>query len=68
MTTGTAFGPQGYQSSTTLPDGTERNRAGFGVDTWCQDCAAGAENGTILDAAFFNMIIGNVKSDEKVAI
>ena len=48
MTTGTAFGPQGYQSSTTLPDGTERNRAGFGVDTWCQDCAAGAENGTIL--------------------
>ena len=68
MTTGTAFGPQGYQSVANLPDGIERNRMGFGIDTWVRDCTAGDENGTILDAAFFNMIIGNLRNVVKQAI
>lgn len=33
-----------------------------GADTWCVDCsAAGATDGTILDATFFNTIIGNLR-------
>ena len=67
-TTGTAFGPQGYQAAERLPAGTTRNRMGRGVDTWVQDCAPGSENGTVLDAAFFNTIIGNLRYLVKSAV
>lgn len=60
--TGTIFGPQTAHVSTDLPDGTSKNRHGDNIDTWCQDCSsASANDGTELDAAFFNVIIGNMR-------
>jgi len=61
MTTNTAFGPQGNNAVTMLPAGTSTNRYGVGVDTWVKDCVPGGASGTVLDAAFFNMLIGNLR-------
>lgn len=54
------FGPQGSQATTSLPPGTNQTR--YGDDpTWCKDCTApNANDATVLDAAFFNNIIGNL--------
>jgi len=62
MPTNTIFGPQGYNAVTALPSGASVNRYGSGVDTWVKDCAAGDKSGTILDAQFFNTIIGNLRN------
>jgi len=59
MATGTAFGPQGYGASTTLPPGTNTNRHGAGKDTWVKDCDSSGGGSTILDAQFFNTLLGN---------
>jgi len=61
MTTNTAFRPQGNNAVTMLPAGTSTNRYGTGVDTWVTDCVPGGASGTVLDAAFFNMLIGNLR-------
>jgi hypothetical protein len=61
-TTDTIFGPQGSNATTTMPDGTTTNRYGSGEDTWAKDSATDAADGTILDAAFFNTIIGNLRT------
>ena len=56
----TAFGPQGPNFSTVRP--ATAAQASGGADTWCVDCsAAGALDGTILDASFFNMFIANLR-------
>ncbi|MFG6500134.1 hypothetical protein [Sulfitobacter sp. 1A15106] len=68
MATNTAFGPQGYNSATSLPPGITNNRAGWGVDTWVVDCTPGDQNGTILDAAFFNMILGSLRNLVRQAV
>ena len=59
--TNTAFGPQGFGAVTALPPGSNTNRFGDGIDTWCADCGADGTGSTILDAAFFNMILGNLR-------
>lgn len=66
MATGTAFGPQGQNAATSLPAGTQSNRYGTGVDTWVSGCGQGG--GTVLDPAFFNMILGNLRNLVKGAI
>lgn len=62
MPTGTAFGPQGYGAATTLPPGSNTNRHGAGIDTWVQDCNASGGGSTILDAQFFNTLLGNIRT------
>ena len=58
----TAFGPQSANAATALPTGTTTNRYGSAVDTWCQDCTDTVNNnGTVLNAAFYNMILGNLR-------
>ena len=60
--TNTAFGPQGFNAATSLPAGTTNNRYGTGVDTWVKPASGPGEcDGTVLDAAFFNTIIGNIR-------
>jgi hypothetical protein len=63
MADNTIFGPQGANAATTLPAGSRTNRNGAAVDTWCRDCSAGGavDDGTVLDAAFFNGIIGSLR-------
>ncbi|RNJ49351.1 hypothetical protein [Methylocystis hirsuta] len=54
------FGPQGAHAANILPGGATKVRYGS-QDTWVRDCsAAGANDGTALDAAFFNILIGNL--------
>lgn len=62
MATGTAFGPQGANASIALDGSEKTNRYGSGVDTWVRDASGvGKCDGTNLDAAFFNMLIGNMR-------
>ena len=62
MATGTAFGPQSANVATALPAGSATNRGGTNVDTWVRDASSNtACDGTVLDAAFFNNIIGNLR-------
>ena len=61
MSTDTIFGPQGLNASLTLPSGVLQNRYGVGTPTWVQDCSAAGSDGTQLNAAFFNTIIGNLR-------
>lgn len=67
MATNTAFGPQGYGAATSLPAGTNTNRHGAGIDTWVQDCNASGGGSTILDAQFFNTLLGNIRTVVKEA-
>ena len=61
MTT-SRFGPQNSNAALALPVGTTRNRYGVAQQTWVKDCSAtGSNDGTILDAAFYNRIIGNLE-------
>ncbi len=63
MTTGTVLGPQGPNATTTLPAGSANNRWGNGVDTWVKDASTATScDGTVLDAAFFNNIIGSLRT------
>jgi hypothetical protein len=56
------FGPQGSHAATTMPSGNTSLRYGTS-DTWVKDCSAtGANDGTNIDAAFFNNIIGNLNT------
>lgn len=56
----TSFGPQGPNFTVTRP--ATLAQASGGTDTWAKDCsAAGAKDGTILDASFFNIIIANLR-------
>ena len=58
----TAFGPQSANAATALPSGSTTNRYGVNVDTWVRDCTDTVNNnGTVLNAAFFNNIIGNLR-------
>lgn len=53
------FGPQGAQASIAVPAGNSTIR--YPGDTWVKDCSApGLNDGTQLDAGFFNNIIGNL--------
>ena len=55
------FGPQKANAAIELPDDIEQNRYGA-VQTWVKDCSAtGKSDGTVLDAAFYNRIIGNLE-------
>lgn len=55
------FGPQNANAATTLPAGTATQRYG-GIQSWVRDCSApGMNDGTILDAAFYNRLIGNLE-------
>lgn len=57
----TSFGPQGPNYATTRP--ATRAQVSGGSDTWAKDCsAAGAKDGSILDASFFNIFIANMRS------
>lgn len=54
------FGPQNSNAATLLPSGSAQQRYGAN-QTWVQDCSApGRNDGTVLDAAFYNRIIGNL--------
>ena len=54
------FGPQNANAALVLPSGADRQRYGT-AQTWVQDCSApGRNDGSILDAAFYNRIIGNL--------
>jgi hypothetical protein len=56
----TAFGPQGPNYTTTRPPADPQ--ASAGVDTWFKNCsAAGAKDGTFATAAFFNVLVGNLR-------
>lgn len=60
--TGTAFGPQGFNAAIALPAGATNNRYGTGVDTWVKPASGNGEcDGTVLDAAFFNVLLGNIR-------
>lgn len=62
MGSGTSFGPQGLNATNTLNPVAGVNRYGTGVDTWVKDASSPtAKDGTVLDAAFFNRIIGNLR-------
>lgn len=51
------FGPQGANAVTVKPDATKQRYGGN--QTWVKDCSApGASDGTVLDAAFYNRLIG----------
>jgi hypothetical protein len=58
-----AFGPQNSNALLALPvDSLKRQRYGS-AQTWVKDASApGANDGTILDAAFFNRIIANLEN------
>ena len=59
--TNTAFGPQGINATTTLPT-ANTNVYGLATDTWVKDCTSAALNdGTVLNAQFFNNILGNLR-------
>jgi hypothetical protein len=54
------FGPQNANAATTLPPTASQQRYGAN-QTWVQDCSGpGRNDGTVLDAAFYNRIIGNL--------
>ena len=54
------WGPRGANLANTRPTSVADPTGG--TDTWCVDCsAAGVNDGTILDATFFNTIIGNLR-------
>ena len=54
------FGPQNANAATTLPNGTVNQRYGA-QQTWVKDCSApGRNDGTVVDAAWYNRIIGNL--------
>jgi hypothetical protein len=54
------FGPQNANAALVLPTGSTIQRYGT-AQTWVQDCSApGRNDGTVLDAAFYNRIIGNL--------
>lgn len=56
----TAIGPQGPNYTTTRP--ADDADVSGGIDTWAQDCsAAGAFDGTIMTASFFNVIIAQLR-------
>jgi hypothetical protein len=56
------FGPQNGHANTTAPAASSSLRYG-NADTWVQDCSApGRKDGSVLDAGFFNNIIGNLYS------
>jgi hypothetical protein len=58
----TRFGPQNGNAATALPAGVTTNRYGLQTQTWVKDCSGpGMNDGTILDAAFFNRLIGNLE-------
>ncbi len=60
MTLATAFGPQGPNFTTVRPPADPA--ASAGIDTWFKNCSmAGAKDGTFATAAFFNVIIGNLR-------
>jgi hypothetical protein len=51
------LGPQGANFSLTRP--TTKGNSSNGLQTWFKDCsAAGAGDGTILDASFLNALVG----------
>ncbi len=55
------FGPQNANATTSLPSGTDKKRYGI-AQTWVKDASApGRNDGTVLDASFFNRIIGNLE-------
>ena len=57
----TAFGPQSANYTTTRP--AADTVVSGATDTWCTDCsAAGATDGTILSASFFNVFIANMRT------
>jgi len=59
----TAFGPQGLNYTVIAPSQSElaQNRSGS-LATWAQDCTSkNAEDGTVLDANYHNMIMGNLR-------
>lgn len=52
------FGPQGANAVTEKPNSFRQQRYG-NIQTWVKDSSApGASDGTVLDAAFYNRIIG----------
>jgi hypothetical protein len=54
------FGPQNSNAALVLPTGADKQRYGV-AQTWVQDCSApGRNDGTVLDAHFYNRIIGNL--------
>jgi hypothetical protein len=56
----TAIGPQGPNYTTSRP--ATSPVASGGIDTWAKDCtAAGAKDGTFLNASFFNIIIAQLR-------
>ena len=56
----TAFGPQGPNFATVRPP-ADPNASG-GLHTWFKNCtAAGAKDGTFATAAFFNVIVANLR-------
>ncbi|RNJ49349.1 hypothetical protein [Methylocystis hirsuta] len=56
----TAIGPQGPNYTTSRP--ATSPVASGGIDTWAKDCtAAGAKDGTFLNASFFNIIVAQLR-------
>lgn len=55
------FGPQSTNAATSMPNvGIDKKR--YPSQTWVKDASApGRNDGTVLDAAFFNRIIGNLE-------
>lgn len=54
------FGPQNANAALTLPNGSDKQRYGA-QQTWVKDCSGpGRNDGTVLDGAFYNRIIGNL--------
>ena len=69
MASNTSFGPQGANATNSIPATNGVNRYGTGVDTWVQDASSSsAQDGTVLNADFFNMIIGNLRTIVRQAI
>ena len=61
MPSNTAFGPQTRNAVSSLPSGTTANRYGS-TDTWFQDCQDTTNpDGTVANAAWFNMVTGNLR-------
>ena len=61
MATGTAFGPQTRNATTTLPSTVTSNRYGAS-DTWFKDCTdISNPDGTVISSDWFNMITGNLR-------
>ena len=54
------FGPQNANAATALPAGSSNKR--YKGQSWVKDATGpGAADGTVLDAAFYNRIIGNLE-------